>query len=101
MCRGGLMRTIFLLCKRGLLAFSLTMICAGFAGCASVPPREVARQLPPVPDRLMHPVREPDAAKGVDARAVMRNTGSALYEANRRLKASADWYAGIRDAYGK
>jgi len=70
------------------------------AGCASVPPAQVARQLPPAPDRLMKPVPVPAVYKGQDARAALRLTGTALIEANSRLSASAGWYEGVRKSYG-
>ena len=82
----------------GLAAFSMTG--TFLAGCASAPPAQVARDLPPAADRLMTPVPVPTIYKGQDARAALRLTGTALIEANARLSASAGWYEGVRKSYG-
>ena len=89
--------------KRSPLAFLTMVICATFAGCATAPPPSapapVARDLPPVPDRLMQPVPLPALQKGQDARAALRLTQTALIEANARLVASAGWYESVRKSY--
>jgi len=48
----------------------------------------------------MKPVAKPKLYKGQDARAALRLTGSALDQANERLKASSGWYESVRRDYG-
>ncbi len=79
--------------RAGLVALS---IAATLTGCVTTNPGPAARDLPPVPDELMKPVAKPKLYKGQDARAALRLTGSALDQANERLKASGEWYQGVR-----
>ena len=80
------------------LALSL-MATLAMGGCVTTGPISVARTLPPAPSKLMRPVPVPNLVKGMDARAALRLTGTALIEANYRLSASAGWYEGVRKSY--
>lgn len=76
-------------------------------------PREVARQLPPAPDRLTRagPVPHLDTqcrfpwygvagCKGKDTRAMLRLTVSDAIESRSRLEQVPAWYEAVRVGYG-
>lgn len=79
--------------KAALLAILLTTT---LQGCQTTD-TGTARDLPAPPANLMRPVRVPILPR--DARAALRLTDSALFEANRRLSASAGWYESVKHSY--
>jgi hypothetical protein len=43
----------------------------------------------------------PKLVKGMDARVALRLTGTALIEANSRIRAGARWYEAVRRDYAR
>lgn len=70
------------------------------AGCVTSGSPPIARTLPPPPD-IMQPVAVPDVRAGMDMRASAYDHRAALFSANRRLRASRDWYRGVRADYAR